>query len=150
MLPPKLDYLFVADFQDGSRYFQTPADASVVHPLTRSAFWDVLQRFEEVKQFTLIDRHGQHEHTVNLDDGHFKTDGKIIPCPRNDLHNFRLIYFRRTEQKLEQEVRKHHPKPYVVGYFIGWQANDPTDQNYKMVLEIPPLGRGAVTITQNT
>ncbi len=143
MLPPKFDYLFIADFSDGSRYFQTQADASVVHPLSRSAFWDVKQRLEEVKQFTLIDRHNQHQHTVFLDDGHFKTDGKIIPCPRSDLTNFRLIYFRRAQQKLEQEVRNHHPKPYFVGYFMGWQANRISDnQNFQMVLEIPPLGMG--------
>ena len=148
MLPPKFDYLFVADFKDGSRYFQTQADASVVHPLTKSAFWDVLQRIEEVKKFTLIDRHNQHEHTVFLDDGHFKTDGKILVCPRNGLTNFRLIYFRRAQQSHEQEIRSFHPKPYYVGYFIGWQANLFSDMqlpenkrtNYKMILEIPPLG----------
>jgi hypothetical protein len=139
MLPAKLDYLFVADFKDGSRYFQTPADASVVHPLTKSAFWDVLQRLDEVKQFTLTDRHRQHEHSVFLDDGHFTTDGRIIaPDPGvGPLHNFRLIYFRRCQQRTEGGF---HCRPEIVAYFIGWQANDPAGKNFKMMLQIKPLG----------
>ena len=144
MLPPKLDYLFVADFADGSRYFQHPNDASITHPLTRSAFYDVLER-DGLKQFTLVDRHCQHQHTVFLDDGHFKTDGKILPCPRNDLTNFRLIYFRRVQHNQENGF---HVRPDVVGYFMGWQANDATGKNYQMVLEIKPLGMGAPEITQ--
>ncbi len=148
MLPPKLDYLFVCDFLDGSRYFQNPSDASVEHPLRRSAYWDVCQRLDQVSQFTLIDRHRQHEHAVYLSDGHFKTDGKIIPCPRTDLENFRLIYFRRVQQKLENEevlnearTKAHHPKPYIVAYCIGWQANRiGTEENFQMRLLIPPLG----------
>ena len=137
MLPPKLDYLFIADFNDRSRYFQTPQDVSREHPLTRSAFWDVAQRLDQVTEFTLIDRHQQHEHTVFLSDGHFKSDGKIIVCPRNDLNHFRLIYFRRVEHKFENEAQF---KPYIVGYFIGWQANDANGRNFQMILQVPPLG----------
>ena len=142
MTPSRLDYLFVSDFKDGSRYFQTPADASVVHPLTRSAFFDVCQRLEDVKQFTLVDRHNQHEHTVFLEDGHFKTDGRIIPCPRSDLINFRLIYVRRCQIPQGMNVYEvDHEYNRVVAYFIGWQANQiRTGQNFQMLLEIPPLG----------
>jgi hypothetical protein len=139
MLPPKLDYLFTATFRDGSVYHQTPADTSVEHPLTKSAFYDVLQRNSDVASFTLIDRHGQHQHTVFLSDGHFTTDGRVIPCPRSDLTGFRLIYFRRVQHIREGGFQT---KPYVQAYFIGWQANDASGKNFQMMLEIPPLGLG--------
>lgn len=151
MLPPRLEYLFTARFQDGSVYFQHPSDSSQVHPMTRSSFWDVSQKLEQVKEFTLRDRRGHHEHTVFLGDGHFQTDGQVLPCPRPDLNNFRLIYFRRVEQTLESnpvEGEQHHARPKVIGYFMGWQANDATGKNYQMLLEIPPPGLGTVKINQ--
>lgn len=143
MLPQKLDFLFVADFFDGSRYFQNPNDASVRHPLTRSAFYDVAQRLDQVKVFTLIDRHRQHEHAVFLEDGHFKSDGHLfLPDPKvGEMFNFRLIYFRRCQVPQVMGARGVDFEPHkVVGYFIGWQANDAAGRNHKLVLRIPPLG----------
>ena len=135
MLSPKLDYLFTARFRDGTVIHQTPQDVSALEPLTRSAFYDVAQRLADVVSFTLTD--GKHEHTVFLADGHFKTDGRIIPCPRSDLINFRLIYFRQMQQAITGTF-KHRPE--VKLYVIGWQANDATGKNYQMHLEIEPSG----------
>jgi hypothetical protein len=135
MLPPRLDYLFVAKFRDGSKLYQTPQDVSLLEPLTRSAFYDVAQRLAEVQEFTLTN--GVKEHTVFLDDGHFNTDGRILVCPRSDLTNFRLIYFRTVQQKTTGEFR-HYGE--IVRYTIGWQANDANGKNYQMHIEIEPTG----------
>lgn len=139
MLPAKLDYLFVAEFKDGTRYYQDKRDRSLVEPLTRSAFYDVQQRLDEVTKFSLVG--GGREHTVFLYDGHFETDGEIIVSHPSlgDLTKRRLIYFRRCEQTVKAGQAM---PPKVVGYFIGWQANDEHGRNQQMVLEIPPLGLG--------
>lgn len=143
MLPSRFDYLFIARFRNGDECRQTQADASLAHPLTRSAFWDVLQRHADVETFTLVDRHAQHEHTVFLADGHFKTDGEIIPCPRPDLRDFRVLYFRRCQQVWEGGILSY---PRIVAYFIGWQANDADGNGFEMSLQIPPLGLGPATL----
>jgi len=138
MLPAKLDYLFVAEFKDGSRYHQDHKDASREHPLTKSAFYDVCQRgLENVSEFRLVNC--KSEHSVSLIDGHFKTDGRIVPSPYGELTNYRLIYFRRMNANFEGGFVK---RPEVASYFIGWQANDANGKNFQMMLEIPPPGMG--------
>lgn len=136
MLPRKLDYLFVAEFKDGSRYFQDRYDRSIEHPLSKSAFYDVSQHLADVSTFTLTD--GNRKHTVFLSDGHFQTDGTIITSPYGELTNYRLIYFRRVQQVTSRDGVSSD----IVGYFIGWQANDASGKNYQMMLEIPPTGKG--------
>jgi hypothetical protein len=139
MLPRPLDYLFTARFTDGSVIHQTRHDVSQIEPLTRSAFYDVVQRLSEVESFTLSN--GRREHTVYLKDGHFNSDGKILINPHGELTNFRLIYFRRMQQDTFGDYRD---RPEVKLYFMGWQANQPdTGKNFQMVLEIDPV-RGLV------
>lgn len=135
MLSPKLDYLFIAVFKDGSRYYQDKFDRSRDQPLTRSSFFDVQEQLADVSRFILTD--GRRSHCVFLDDGHFVTEGQEISNPHRELINYRLIYFRRIEQSFEAGVAA---APRVVAYFIGWQANDARGQNYKMLLEIPSTG----------
>jgi len=135
MLPPKLDHLFIATFKDGTKIHQTPNDVSTLEPLTKSAFYDVLQRLSDVATFTLTN--GAREHTVFLDDGTFNSDGKILVNPHGELTNFRLIYFRRMNQAVSGTF-KHQPE--VGSYFMGWQANDANGKNFQMVIEIKPTG----------
>jgi hypothetical protein len=138
MLPPILDYLFIARFKDGTAIHQTRYDVSTLEPLTRSAFYDVLQRLPEVESFTLTK--GPREHTVYLKDGHFNSDGRILLNPHGELTNFRLVYFRRVQQ---DTTGAHRERPEVKLYFMGWQANDASGKNYQMMLEIDPV-RGLV------
>ncbi len=133
MLPRRLEYLFIADFKDGTRYRQNQNDCSVVHPLTRSAFYDVAQRLADVRVFTLTN--GVREHQVFLEDGHFKTDGRVIVHHYGELTNYRLVYFRRMQVLMESGCAE---RPIVKAYFIGWQANDLAGKNYKMCIEIQP------------
>lgn len=135
MLPAKLDYLFTARFKDGSVYRQTLADRSVENPLTRSAYYDVEQRIGEVEEFTLRDR--THEHSVNLVNGHFKTDGQEVVAALDGLRDFELKYWRRVQQVLEGNF---HQKTEIVGYFIGWVAKDEKGKSWKMIMEIKPSG----------
>ena len=135
MQQPRLSYLFEARFKDGTTYFQPPTDVSVEHPLTRSAFYDVVQRLSEVDVFTL--RGCGRVHSVHLIDGHFVTDDQILHSPHGQLTNYRLIYFRRMQVV---SVGGQHKRPEVIAYFIGWQANDERGKNYQMMLEIPGDG----------
>ncbi len=144
-LPAHLDYLFIADFKDGTRIYQDKRDCSRIEPLTRSAFWDVQQRIAEVIRFTLGSVDGQRLHFVDLRDGHFETDGEIILNPYGALTDYRLVYFRRVEEVFEAGARSY---PRIVGYFFGWQANDEHGKNFQMMLEIPPLGLGGARITK--
>ena len=130
---PKLEYLFTARFRDGSVIHQTPQDVSRLEPLTRSAFYDVLQRLPEVESFTLYN--GRTGHTVFLTDGHFNSDGRILVNPHGELTNFRLIYFRTVSQNMEGDTLK---PARVTKYVIGWQANDAKGQNFQMKIEILP------------
>jgi hypothetical protein len=139
MLPAPLDYLFTAEFSDGTKLHQDRHDRSRVEPLTRSAFYDVLQRIAEVRRFSIESRDRRHLHVVDLTTGHFETDGQIICNPYGQLTNYRVIYFRRCEQGFEQGWVM---RPKIVAYFIGWQANDAQGRNQQMTLEIPPLGLG--------
>ena len=132
MLPPKLTYLFTARFKDGTVIRQDRRDASQNHPLTRSAFYDVQQRLEEVASFSISD--GENEHTVFLDDGHFLSNGSLIVSPHGELTNYRLIYFRRNHVTLEGG----HSVVHVHRYFIGWHANDAKERHFEMKLEIDP------------
>lgn len=143
MLPAKLTYLFVADFKDGSRYFQNESDTSMSHPLTKSGFWDVLQRLDQVTKFTLTD--SVHEHSVFLDDGHFKTDGEILVSPHKELTNYRLIYYRRCQQIVSNGLLE---RPKIVAYFLGWQANDFQGKNFQMLLRVPPSGTFSPVIVE--
>jgi hypothetical protein len=147
MLPPILDYLFIAHFTDGSVIHQTRYDVSTIEPLTRSAFYDVVQRLPEVESFTLTN--GPRSHTVYLKDGHFNSDGKILINPHGELTNFRLIYFRRVQvssysaDELEHVIIDDRRRPTVKLFVMGWQANDARGKNFQMVLEIDPV-RGLV------
>jgi hypothetical protein len=142
-LPAPLDYLFTAELADGTRLHQDRHDRSREHPLTRSAFYDVLQRVAEVRRFALRSRDGRHLHLVDLTDGHFETDGQVICSPYGELTNYRVIYFRRCQQIMEGCTLI---PPRIVGYFLGWQANDGLGRNQQMTLEIPPLGLGAARV----
>lgn len=137
MLPARLDYLFTARFKDGSVIHQTRHDVSQVEPLTRSAFWDVLQRLPELASFTLAS--ATQAHTVFLADGRFNSDGRIITSPHGELTNFRLIYFRRVQQSVSGDF-KHRPE--VMFYFLGWQANDARGKNFQMIIRLSPPGTG--------
>lgn len=143
MPTPVLKYLFEARFVDGHVIYQPSTDASIIHPLSRSSFWDV-QNYGKSDLVTFTLRGFGREHTVDLRDGHFTTDGMIISSPYGKLTNYRVIYFRRVQVVSEGGM---HKRPEIVAYFLGWQANDYRGQNKQMVLEIAGNGCGRVRKT---
>lgn len=122
----KLKYLFRAEFSDGSIYDQTQEDQSLTEPL-RSAFYDVLQREEDLIKFTLVGE--GHEYSVDLRDGHFEVDGVSIDIAEQNfvpLEPLRVVFFREVRQEFEHGgFLNPDVKPirrYVNRYFIGWQT----------------------------
>lgn len=134
-----LKYLFKATFKDGTIIEQTPDDRSSVEPMTRSAFFDVLEH-EKVSQLTRFELFGEgHRYAVCFPDGHFETDGLPFKMHEGPLEfaGLRLIYFR------------NHTRHFAAGtgpqaggqighelvYRIGWQYTM-KGHNYQQVMQI--------------
>lgn len=144
-----LKYLFEAHFKDGSVIHQTPEDISSADPLTRSAFYDVAQRLDEVRMFGLYNE--QHTYTVSLEDGHFEIDGvpfsaQPVSSPSiNQGGKFTLIYFRDHQQEFVvtasvgadgQITESRNLGPHYHQYRMGWEYTDPTGKVYTQTIVI--------------
>lgn len=139
---PKLNYLFEADFADGTTYHQGADDESINHPPDAegngpSAFRDVQDRMDEVKRFHLVHTETGTRYTVDLTDGHFEVNGVPFFIERKDLpySDVKLFYLRYTNVdstvqatankkglfnwKKAQEINRAH---YVARYVIGYTA----------------------------
>jgi len=144
-----LKYLFEAHLKDGTVIRQTPQDVSTVEPLTRSAFYDVAQRLDEVRLFGLYGDY--HTYIVSLEDGHFEINGvpfsaQPVSAPTiNGGGTFRLIYFRDHQQEFIMSANvgedgsvteSQVPGPHHHQYRIGWEYNDPNGQVYTQTIVI--------------
>lgn len=135
---PRLDYLFEADFADGTTYIQGADDESLFHEKDAegngpSAYQDVQDRMDEVIRFHLVGKGNRY--SVDLTDGHFEVNGVAfwIERPPLPLTNIELLFLRYTniESKVEstmqktglwgklKEVERAH---YVDRYVIGFRA----------------------------
>ena len=145
-----MKYLFKAEFLDGTTYEQHPNDLSIAGEGFGSSFSDIIERVRngEVKIFSLISK--EHTGLVDLQDGHFEVDGLLFEVS-SDFNNtllssYRLIYFRRVRQcsqkivtldnELNPNVEDGEMTSQIVGFRIGWQANDESGKNYQQILEI--------------
>lgn len=122
-----LDFLFVAEYSDGSVYYQTPQDISRQNPL-KSAFYDIRQSplipEEKLVKFGLIRlrAHPILVVVVDLRTGAFTLNGQPIPIPPNaprkrDATPIYLIYERRNELEINGGGHK-------VIYRLGWKHGD--------------------------
>jgi hypothetical protein len=132
-----LSYLFTCHFKDGTVIQQTAEDVSKVDP-TRSAFYDVVQRLEEVKTFTIIKQDArQHTFMVDLRNGHFEIDGvQFYASAKGELPDeakFRLIYFHRHQHKIVQGQTMSGDD---IQYFIGWQTNLLNGNNVQQTISV--------------
>lgn len=145
----RLKYLFEAHLKDGSIIRQTPEDISTAEPLTRSAFYDVVQRLDQVRVFGLYS--DEHTYTVSLEDGHFEIDGvpfsaQPVTSPIiNAGGKFKLVYFRDHQQDLVvtasvgadgKIVESTSPGPHWHQYRIGWEYTDPNGSVYVQTIVI--------------
>jgi hypothetical protein len=126
-----LAYLFTCCLKDGTCIQQTQADVSASDS-TRSAFYDVLQRIDEVETFRLTD--GSHTYLVDLRDGHFEVDGVRFNAQSDELPGtaeYRLIYFHRhCHQVVGGQMQGD-----LIEYYIGWQATI-DGKNYKQMISV--------------
>lgn len=143
---PNLQYLFVAEFADGSTISQTPDDQSLLDA-AKPAIHDVLEysKSSALVRFHVTD--GNIWYMVDLRDGTFEVNG--IPFEAFDPYNnpyvklegsLRLIYFPNTD--IVQVVDQNSPKK-VTGYkhsmrryFLGWQFTDKKGKNYQQTIAI--------------
>ncbi|HEY1037171.1 MAG TPA: hypothetical protein VGE62_01155 [Candidatus Paceibacterota bacterium] len=138
-----LKYLFSVVFKDGTEYHQNQDDKSAIDPEKRSAFFDVAQRLEDVKSFTL---NGEgRSYCVNLEDGGFSVNGNTIYLHEEQiLAPARLIYWRKHTKQFQQfidaETGEGMSKPEEIGstlvYQIGWQSTDKDGKNYQHTINI--------------
>jgi hypothetical protein len=128
-----LDYLFVADFRDGTTIRQNADDQSATAP-ERSCFFDVLEAQKQGKELIRFSLVGEHTYSIDLTTGRFQVDSASFAVDERELVNFRVLYFR---------VRDSHfsgvgvYQGYSVAYRIGFQANDKaTGENVQHYIEI--------------
>lgn len=139
---------FEADFSDGTTYIQGIKDESI-DTEGKNAFFDILQRMDQVIRFHIIKDTGDR-YTVDLRDGHFEING----CPF-DAHEqyfdtrgktLQLIYFKEmrrddtvtgtVQEDLSIKQATTPGVPYVNRYFIGWQTNKPNGDSVQQTIAV--------------
>jgi hypothetical protein len=151
---PKLDILFKAIFEDGTAIEQTAADVSPTDP-TRSAFYDVMLRLNEIALFALF-KDGKQVACADLRSGLFDVGGTVFSAhPQHFIPTtpLELVYFRdtRVDSTVEstmsdgpkflrrwsqpKEVSRKH---FVAAYYIGWHAKDNKGHDTKVTIGILP------------
>lgn len=132
-----LDYLFIAEAENGTVISQTPDDVSRLDP-TKSSFYDVLQNLP-LKKFTLVGK--GHLLTVDFTDGHIEIDGRSVYSQRPpEKGKIEPIYYRKVQQMqrvtvYEDGFRDTQPTLPAVRYYIGWQTTY-SGKNYKFELGV--------------
>lgn len=130
-----LAYLFECHFTDETVLFQTQDDVSTLDP-TKSAFYDALQRADEIAVFGIVN--DEHTYAVDLRDGHFEIDG--IPfvvhsgdeLPTTDC-TYRIVYFRRVRQSVTMGYTEM--ASVDTEYHIGWQTTI-DGKNYQKTIAV--------------
>lgn len=131
--PLVLDYLFTAEFRDGTTIQQSADDQSALEP-ERSCFFDVLEAQKQGKELVHFSLEGNgHLYAIDLTTGQFSANNATFVLHERALINFRVLYFR---------VRDTHfsglgdYQGYTVAYRLGFQANDKqTGENVQHYIE---------------
>ncbi len=127
-----LPYLFEAQFHDGTILQQTQEDTSLIDP-SKNAFFDVIQRLEEVDIFGIFN--DTQSFVVDLHDGHFEING--VPFFLNGITNFlpgakfRLVYFHRHHHTVTVGQSE---SDHVIEFHIGWQSNTVDGSNVQQTI----------------
>ena len=118
---PDLKWLFIAEYDDGSQYHQTPVDAAVGSK-PGSAFTDV--DVARVVKFGLTS--DEETWAVDLKDGSFWHDGKKFHIfdPDVVLSDRELIYWRRVYRSLGVTPDTMLDLGFRMRYYFGWKAKD--------------------------
>src|SRR5258707_14004136 len=139
MNKPKLKYLFVVEYTDGTTYHQTPEDKSKLDPDKRSEFYDVLQSGKTIKRFSLVEDTRLallgmgNKITVDLTTGLFEVNGLPILFESEQLptkpKRFELVFYRQwtRDQNVTYDIKtgnmvKREEAGVFCEYFIGWEC----------------------------
>lgn len=139
MLKYQLQYLFEAEYKDGTIYRQNPQDHSVKFPPIqdehgewqgKSCFTDVTEDAQnhKIKKFSIIGK--GNTITVNLENGLFEINGLPVLLEEEKLpmlpEHFELIYYRQvsvSQNITYGDVTVLEDGGIFVEYFIGWKCN---------------------------
>lgn len=144
--PPKLKYLFEAEFIDGTVFKQTPEDKSSMEP-DRNCYFDVLEMVKNgktIRRFSLVSEGNRV--TVDLGTGIFYINHLAVLLESEKLprlpDKFDLVWYHQVTQnknitfeKKTGTILKTENEPEFREYFIGWQANI-NGKNYKQKIAV--------------
>jgi hypothetical protein len=141
MLNLELKFHWTATFKDGSEISQYDADGKE-HP-----FKEVLENSSNLVSFYIVHSIKPLKITVDLTRGLLFINtqqqdvGKEL---QEEKSNIRLVFFRRHTVKLTQELLE---SGHNIVYFIGYQYNDKSGINHKVLLQVDQDGN--ITIGDN-
>lgn len=139
---PEIQFLFEADFSDGTTYHQDVDDTSLNYPPDadgngKSAFADVMDRIEDVIRFHLVN--GDQRTTVDLTNGLFAVNGQVVELHDCELTSpLKLVYYRkvRVEKDVSAKGEESNHRHYIASYHIGWQMLGKDGKNVTHVLAV--------------
>lgn len=128
---PELNYLFIAEYIDGTLFKQTPEDKSKIDS-SRNCYYDVLQSGKKIRRFSVVGKGNQI--TVDLGNGVFYINGLPVLLESEKLpclpQKFELIWYHQvtrdqnvTFEKKTGKVLKTEDMPEFREYFVGWKCN---------------------------
>lgn len=147
----KLNYLFKAEFTDGSSLTQTQEDTSLLDE-KRNQFYDVLNSGKELKKLTLYEQKLWNPNSLSVDfqTGNFILNGaEIISEPIIDTKTGKEVTVKRTPIRY-YGVKKHFNATYNVKtmklldteelkedriFYIGWETKV-GEETHKRVIGI--------------
>jgi hypothetical protein len=119
---PHSRYMFECHFENGDILTQTQEDVSL-HTKGKNAFYDVIQRLDEVTVFGLFSDEVENIFAVDLRTGTFSVNGVEFQSqdPRitfDDAGKFRVIFFKRHAHTFDSA---NNEMSHDVAFYIGWQ-----------------------------
>ena len=126
-----LTYYWVAKFTDGTLWqFKDGKEHK---------FQEVLDRSDKLLAFYLVDKTGVAKFTVDLIDGYVSCGNSPVTVATSCA--VRLIYFRRNRVELGEDLIE---KSRNIIYCLGYQYNDNSGANHKVILYIDSNGNWVV------
>ena len=146
---PRLKYLFLAEFTDGTSIKQTSEDKSSLDPEKRSQYYDVIESGKKIKTFSLIQKNILglgNVITVDLITGLFTINGLRVILEGDKLptmpDEFKLIFYRQRTENIKVTynlkdggVTDQEPIESFCEYFIGWQCTI-AGKNYQQKIAV--------------
>ncbi len=130
-MPAPLKYLFIAEYNDGTQFYQMPDDTSKTRA-GGSAFTDVEQDRLVLFRLYSVEDDGENVYEVDLRDGAFRVNGARFFAHPDGLfepgQHFDLLFFRKHREELEFKTSEGYitgiaqKKEAPLVYIIGWKT----------------------------